>query len=432
MDVEKYRLAGIIAQSGLLYAIRLLHKNFGEQTLGSVCRLVDEFLADQVKKQFKTVEEKGIAQPTEICKGDFVSGISPEKADTYQGGIAIEGDLITISLGVHIDGYTALGSHTVIVREQVPDSPAVGPDSDAEIAAYLAVEALVSLLSIPLTADHPLHDTGVVDGNRIRTVVESIATAFNCVVVPGSRVRLIKRFVVGQTVVQERDSKAVEWHEYEEGEKASVDESWEVKPNHAYLIDISMASKQDSDAESHVKFAEFSGVGATLDKPSIYSRDFTMSYHLKSKRARELLAKADKQSVYPFKLSYLDGEYSQSLLGLQECIQRRLLVPHPRLQAKLVTSTSKKGRPVNVAREGTTVVLVGAEKSASGFPELLRLCGGKQLPPSWTHSSYELPDGDAAQLLNARVAKHGSFKYIEVVGRTPQSVEEAKDEAMAE
>lgn len=66
MDVEKYRLAGIIAQSGLLYAIRLLHKNFGEQTLGSVCRLVDEFLADQVKKQFKTVEEKGIAQPTEI------------------------------------------------------------------------------------------------------------------------------------------------------------------------------------------------------------------------------------------------------------------------------------------------------------------------------------------------------------------------------
>ncbi|PRT53182.1 putative metalloprotease ARX1 [Wickerhamiella sorbophila] len=425
-DIEKYRRAAVIVQSGLIFAFKELHRDFGDKTIGQVCRSVDEFLAREVSHCYKAVEEKGIALPTEISKNDFVSGVAPEEADIFQGGVIGEGDVVKVALGVYIDGYTVQAAHTVIVRERVPQEPWTGFDADTAIAAYLANEAVISLLSICLSGSHPLAGSGPVSGSRVRAVVDSIAKTYNCEVVAGSTVRKIKQFVAGQKTVHERNAKAVEWFEETPIKGYTEADNFLFEAGDAVLIDLNVASLKN--AEGRIKLVEFNGSGNALEKPTVYARDHTVAYALKTSNARALLAKANRQSVYPFKLSYLtsdERELRSLRLGLNECVQRRLLVAYPRLQAQFVPLSKKQGVPVNVAREMTTVVLIPGAKSASGFPELLRLGGGRQFPPSWTHSELALADEDAAALLNARAEKFAAVRFIEVTGRVSEGEEAA-------
>ena len=68
----------------------------------------------------------------------------------------------------------------------------------------------------------------------------------------------------------------------------------------------------------------------------------------------------------------------------------------------------------------TTLLLVPGSQSASGFPELVRLGGGRQFPPSWVHSEHTLGEGDAATLLNARGTRFAAVRIVEVAGRGEQ------------
>lgn len=406
MSIEKYRTAGTIAQSGLLFAIQSLGQAIGEQTIGDVCRATDDFLRSQIAICYKSVEERGIALPTEICKNEMVSGLAPEVIDTFQGGTVFEGDVVKITLGVFIDGYTAQCGHTIVIREGQATEPYVGLGADAAAGAFLATEAVLTLLSSVLSDTHPI--SGPVTPKRIKTTVEQISNAFGVEISPGSRVRRVRRFVIGQPSVDEKDAKVVQWHtEEDEEERIKNEESWEVLPGETYLVDIQFASGQH-------KIGELGTVGYSLDAPDIYTRDFTITSNLRSSSARQILAKTS--SVYPFKLSYYtnnDSELRQARLGANECVKNHLFIPSPRLRA-----TSQAGAVI-LAREMSTIVLVKGSKSASGFPEAIRLGGGKQLPPAWIHSTRE-PAGMASEILESRRQAHTGVRYIEVAGRLPR------------
>ena len=436
--VEKYRQAGIIAQNALSVVISQLHKGIGEQSVGEVCRMGDEYIMAQAARCFKTVTEKGVARPVEICKNDFVSGIAPDAHDTFQAGIVSEGDVVKVTLGVHIDGFTVMAGHTVIIREeQPPAAPVVGPDANSAIAAYLATEAVVSLLSSVISDTHSLHHVEVT-GRVVRQVVEDIAAAFGSMVVPGSRVRRIKRFVAGQPTV--RDSLPnVEWREHSEDDETKLveelDAQFQAKPGHTYLIDISMAPRLEQDG--YIKLAEVPSIGSAIEGPSIYTRDHTVTYQLRTAAGRQLLGAADKQlSVFPFKLGYLANlsnlSINQIRLGVNECVQRHLLAGDPRLRAAFVPEyRTKEAAPVTTAREVATLSLVPGQKSGSGYPEVLRLSGGRFFPPSWTHSERALGPGLAADALNARLTPHQGLKYVEIKPTQRSLAEPPVDQDMA-
>lgn len=418
---EKYRQAAIIAQTTLYEVILQLHRNIGEQTIGEVCRFGDELINYQINRCYKTVEEKGVARPVEICKNEFINGIAPEDHDTFQAGIVNDGDVLKVTLGVHVDGYTVMAGHTVIIREQGSENlqePATGPAADAVIGAYLATEAVISLLSSTLSESHALHST-VVSGSVVRQVVDDIAQAFNLLVIPGSKVRRIKRFVAGQKTVQD-SLPCVEWREHSNLDEtkliAELDNDFTATPGHTYLIDIQMAPRLEP--QGYIKLADVASVGSAIDGPSVYNRDQTVVYQLRTNAARTLLGAIDKQlSVYPFKLSYLSSTLplNQLKLGLNECIQRHLIVGEPRQKAVFVPEfRPKEGQDVIAARECATVTLLRGKDSGSGYPELLRLSGGKPFPPSWTHSGHTLPSGLAADALNALLSQHQGVKIVEV------------------
>ena len=59
------------------------------------------------------------------------------------------------------------------------------------------------------------NSNNTITGTQIRQLVDAIADSFNCIVVPGSKIRRVRRFLAGQAegIVAERDFKGVVWDE---------------------------------------------------------------------------------------------------------------------------------------------------------------------------------------------------------------------------
>lgn len=380
--LEKYRLAGQITHSATAY-VRSLVQTAPENGLsvGQICQLGMEHLKGLVNEVFKKTEEKGIALPVRIERNDFVDGVSPEEGDEYQGGHLTDGDVIKATLGVYIDGYTAQFSETIAlgVSNQA--------ETDAMKAAHIACAATVRLISTSIMGAR-------VNGSQIRALVDSVAKAYSVQVVPGSRVRRIRRFLAGQNnIVEESDFKGVVWMPLSDDEDtlddltAKIEAGIEVSPNEVWLVDIQMAATAGKNGV--VVISPYSGINNEI-KPTIFSRDYTVQYNLKQSSARALLGRVvDQASVYPFKLSQIctsPAALRESKLGLRENINNRILVPHTVKRAVFIASNgveraAKRSHknikaasgPVTVARMMVTVVLVPSSVSASGKPEVLRL-----------------------------------------------------------
>lgn len=485
-SLERYRLAGQIAQTGLVFIQQLLKNSFEDQrSIGEICRLGDAFLQRATGNVFKKqkIEEKGIALPVQIEKNEFVCSVSPEEGDVFQGGFLSEGDVVKITLGVHIDGYTAQASHTFVMRDFEDDAtsnspePLTGSKADAICAAYIGTEAVISLLSLVLTPNASIAAAGdgQITGQKIKSLVEKIATIFRVKVAPGSKVRRGRRFLAGQSdIVEENDFKGVTWDEASEEARAfdsisqanstntevsinkndiNNDNDFAVKEGEVWLVDLQMAATEGQ--KGIIKTNEFSGYGTAPVKPSIYSRDYSVQYGLKINASRNLLSKsAALTSVYPFKLSYVtenSSELAQAKLGLAELVQHHIFVPQPIKTASFVPldvflhgnpsqkEIRKASKPVSVVREMSTVVLIPGTQSHSGFAELVRLTGGsKTAPAPWVHSGYEITDPTISELLEFKRNKklHGinyqdvqpsKFDYDEMIASLLKTNEEAME-----
>ncbi|ODV80356.1 putative ribosomal export complex protein [Suhomyces tanzawaensis NRRL Y-17324] len=346
--LNKYRVAGQISQSGLQYIINLINDSYHYQksapvSVQELCLLGDSYLTKLLGRAYNNViREKGIAHPTTIDVNELSSGFAPE-LDDETAYTFTAGDVVTISLGVQIDGYTATASHTIVIYpggDSKPAGPLLGGKADAICAAHIATETMVALLGMSLSPEKlPQQLAGGVTGSKIRAIVDSIAESFNCVVLPGSKIRRVRRFLAGQAegVVAERDFKGVVWDESHQEEKllkksigqelvlatnitsakntdsnnAIPSDEFSVAPGEVYQVDIRMASLSDVQGAGIItteEIDEFTGKKLSKgfnSKSTLHIRDFAINHQLRLKTSRRLLAEVDKKfSVYPFKLSH--------------------------------------------------------------------------------------------------------------------------------
>lgn len=506
--LDKYRYAGEITQTCLQYIISLINDSYhlGKHepySAAELCLLGDSFIQSLVSKKYKKVIEKGIAQPVTLDVNDLIVGYSPELNDESSNIVFKPGDIVTINLGCHIDGYTSNLAHTVVIYppgSDVPTGPLLGGSADAICASYLATETVISLLACALNPEkipNSLIENGnkIITGSIIRKVVDAIAESFNCVVVPTSKVRRIRRFLSGQAegVVAERDFKGVVWSEIDQesallakcnyqGEesknaiertdltiidqtkgrstkksnpdKAIPTDEFVILPGEVYNVDIKMAPI-NKEEPGLITIESLDGYKKNKEdfnpKHSIFIRDVSISEQLKLRSSRRLLTLVDKkQSVYPFKLSYVSEsfplKFDEDLMeqlakiekdvkvfkfGLNECANKQLFVPKAILSChfiplkeilKVPTSTGingydasnptlpgmelplpklgitslklktlhKYGSKVNVSRFSSTIAL--SQEVGS-----IRLSGGsKNFKPSWVHSDFQLGEGISA------------------------------------
>jgi len=114
--VTKYRTAGDIANKALAAVLAVCVPG---KLCVELCNTGDDYINEAVskiynqKKDGKKLVEKGIAFPTCIsvnnCVGHYSPLVSEDKVTL------VEGDLVKIDLGVHVDGYVAVVAHTAIV-----------------------------------------------------------------------------------------------------------------------------------------------------------------------------------------------------------------------------------------------------------------------------------------------------------------------------
>ncbi|KAI0461012.1 hypothetical protein LJB42_001342 [Komagataella kurtzmanii] len=403
--LEKYTLAGKIAQSCLTYLVKLINEGYHTQvgtvySINELCALGDSYLINTINGLTETssvIREKGIAQPVCIEANDVVSGYSPELDETANVYLQ-PGDIATITLGCHLDGYTANFSHTVVIFPpgQSPTGPLLTGKADAVCAAHIATETITTLLAATTTPEKiPAAFGNKIIGSTIRSVVDSIAQSFNCRVLPGSRVRRVRRFLAGQAegLVAEKEYKGVVWSESDQ-EKAFLEsvnssqdltvvhklsplvknlstvptDEFQVLPGEAYIVDIRMASLEGINEVGYVTLQSVDQIvgknkekSSITSKPSLFLRDVIMVRHLKLKASRTLLDTVDKKlSVFPFKLAHTASSYPINIsndgtaepvetqlsnilnemkrgrLGMSEITNRRLCVTKPIQTARFI------------------------------------------------------------------------------------------------
>ncbi len=97
--------------------------------------------------------EKGLAFPVCVSVNEICGHYSPFQEDSYK---LKDGDVVKVDLGIHIDGFIAMGAHTIVVQEPTPeqepkdegeeekieDSPKItGRSADVILAAYKAIQS---------------------------------------------------------------------------------------------------------------------------------------------------------------------------------------------------------------------------------------------------------------------------------------------------
>lgn len=420
--VEKYRVAGQIVQTALVY-LELVIANPPSGTIPTItdlCVLTDLYMAKLLAKAYTTVREKGIAVPTQIDINELSTGFAPEVTDDKGSTYVLSvGDVAKVSLGVHIDGYTATVSHTLVVYPQGVDrAPLLGAKADAVCAAHVATETLVRYLGLALAPEKTpqlfrVNGNAQVTGSQIRQIVDTIADAYNCVVVPGSKVRRIRRFLAGQAegIVAEREFKGVVWDESHQelawlAKAAGTDivkrehkvtgdahlaiptDDFVVEAGEVFQIDLRMAPMREMSGPGVVTLEEidhFTGKNGKNEfncRPTMFVRDYAITHALKLKLARKLLAQVDKKfTVFPFKLTYclsqfplpdelaetlakLQADVIQGKLGLAEVQNRHLVKAKPIQMAKFIDLKTIVDSSTSTGRHGVDAskpVLPGME-----------------------------------------------------------------------
>lgn len=332
----------------------------GASTL-ELCVLGDQLVHEATQAVFKTGIERGIAEPTTINVNNALSGYSPMDSP-YLLQI---GDVVKVSIGAHIDGYTAKACHTVVIAPQRAEGPLISKPADAVVAAYYASEAVLKLLASSSI-------TNMVDEKRIRNLVEECASTFHVSVVEGSRVRRIKRYLVGQARVEEDalgadQPKQVIWQRHIPGTPQFEDDEFVVEQGEAWLVDISMSTGSGKVKEH-----------PTL-RPTIYARDVTVNYNLKLKSAQSTLREIEStKSVYPFCLRSLK-DHRTARMGISECKTKGVVYEYPILVESLKET---------IARQASTILLIKTSNA-----EAIRLSGGSAFPVPWVKSEYEVSPG---------------------------------------
>ena len=277
--------------------------------------------------------ERGIAEPTSVNVNSCIRWYSPLPDE--EGYVLAEGDVVTVSLGVHIDGYAVVSSHTI--RMQSVPAPATGPVADATCALHFITKGIVNMLSTRSTTQ--LHE-----------ILREGLDTFGGNVVEGSCLRRIRRFLVGQSTIEELHPKVLEF-----GSPSNPD--FNILPGEVYLLDLAIST-----GTGQVR------IRSDL-RPTIYTRSISRSKshtNFKLQATRTLFTKLTSDpsmySVFPFTLRQ-HPDPARAKLGIAELVTHGILQPYPVLLEKSQNATVvRRTLTMLVRKAGEVVVLGGGEQ----------------------------------------------------------------------
>ncbi|KAL4064408.1 proliferation-associated protein 1 [Scleroderma citrinum] len=295
-DMTKYKTAGDIVNDVMGNLISLCVEGV---KIIDLCtegdKLIEEGTGAVYNKLVKGVKtNKGIAFPTCISVNNTVAHFSPLLSDPLASQTLAKGDVVKLHLGAHIDGFVAISAETIVVGA-TEDDPVTGRRADVLKAAYHAAELAMRLVKV---------------GNKNWAVTDAVsktASAFNCKPVEGmlscqqtqNVIDGKKRIILNPSEAQRRDTETITFGEDE-----------------VYGIDILVSSAEDGKAR------------VEDSKTSIYQKEGSVTYQLKSKNSRTIFSEMQKKAgAFPINIRVMEDE-KRARLGLQEAVSHGLVKPY--------------------------------------------------------------------------------------------------------
>jgi len=315
--IDKYQTAGKIVNLVLQEVIK---KSVPGANIPDICEYGDTLIETELKKVYsKKKIEKGIAFPTCISVNELCGHFSPLKSEP----VALkEGDLAKIDLAVHIDGFIAMGAHTISIGGK--DAVVEGKKAEVVLAAYNAIQAALRMLK-------PGHKN-----NDVTEIIGKIASAYGCNPVEGVLSHDLKKHVIdGNACIINKPT-------FEQ----KVDD-YEFQVNDVFGLDVIMST-----GEGKPKETEF--------RTTVFKRAIEKSYSLKLKASRAFFSELnEKYPTLAFSLRSFEDE-TNAKLGVNECLKHDLLHQYPVL-------TEKSGEFVAHFKY-TVLILKGSTLVVTGLP----------------------------------------------------------------
>ena len=292
--VTKYQAAAEITNRALAACVAQCKPG---ARVAHVCQAIDALVEDACEKTFNKQKglEKGLAFPCCLSVNEVAGHFSPPADDPTE---LAEGDVVKIDLGCHIDGWIAVGAHTMVVQAD-PSKPVTGRAADLLAAAQAVFEVALRTVKPGATT------AGASD------LWQRTAEAFGCNVCEGVLSHALKRYIIdGNKVVLGRPvaDQRVEEHEIEELE--------------AYAIDVLVST-----GEGKLKVMD-------EKRTTVFKRALQNEYKLKMKASRAFFSEVNRRfPTTPFTLRALEDQRT-ARLGLVECINHELLMDYPVLHEK--------------------------------------------------------------------------------------------------
>jgi len=167
--VTKYKMSAEIVNKVLK---ELVDECKDGSSVRDLCIKGDTRITEETSKCYRKNKtlQKGVAFPTCISVNNIICHFSPLRSDPDV--IMVDGDMVKVDIGCHLDGFIAVVAHTVVIGASA-DNPTTGRKADALLAAHLASEAALRLVK-------PGHET-----YEVTETVSKIAESFKCKPVEG-------------------------------------------------------------------------------------------------------------------------------------------------------------------------------------------------------------------------------------------------------
>lgn len=304
--VDKFKSAAEIVTS----AVDLLRKAcYAGMKVSTMCSLGDKKIENSVAGVYTKAKtdsgdklEKGVAFPTCVSVNNCAAHFCPISTDPEAEMALSAGDVLTVQMGAHIDGYAALTAQTMVVRAAKEDPtppPLVGRAAAAVAAAYTAADAALRVMRPGNT------------NKQVTEVIAKVAANYKVAALEGVLSHQVKRYVVdGTKVIANKAS-----HE-------TRVEEWKFEENEVYNLDVVMSTGEGKAKEMSTK-------------ETVYKRQVDVDYKLKLKSSRQIFSIINKKyPVLPFTLRALGDDPKRSRMAMSEMKNHNLLISYPVLYEK--------------------------------------------------------------------------------------------------
>jgi len=292
--VTKYQEAAKVANYALEETLKACVA--GEPVV-KLCKLGDSLVEQRVSKMYNKkvkgrVIEKGLAFPTCISVNECVCHNSPLESDQQQ--TLVDGDIVKVDIGVHIDGYIAVVAHTVII----------GASFSEETPMVEKVGSVFECANVCAQVAHKLIRPGNTN-MQVTQALGKVAEQYGVNLCTGTLMHQTKRYIIdGNKVILLR----------EEPEQKVDEQTFETYES--YAVDIAVSSGEGKPRELE-------------QRTTVFKRAVDKEYRLKMKASRYVLTEVKhRYATLPFTLRALEDERN-ARMGVVECLKHDLLHPYP-------------------------------------------------------------------------------------------------------